>query len=203
MGMLLKALLWVVVVLGAGVWGCAKKDGAGGPGEPVGGQDSSVNVGKPGNVDKPVDAPGERGTAGGAAAAAQAGAFEAALKLWRAGDKEAAARQFMVMDWANSAVFAEGSVFRISEEEFVKLLAGRRTAVQEEAMNTTREVREIARYVVEKGKALAAQGQPAAAKPYYDAVARCGEALAGKDKLAIVQLMGQALQKYAAAQTGG
>ncbi|MBE0536232.1 MAG: hypothetical protein IH624_11240 [Phycisphaerae bacterium] len=183
MGRFVKALVWAAVVFGAAFFGCTKRDDGGGPAEP-----SEPAAGQPSQK--------------GAAVTAPAGAFDEALKLWRDGDQRGAAERLLRMDWPNAAIFAEESVFRISEAAFVKLPAERRSAVQEEAMAATKAVREMARYVIEEGRRLAAQGQDAAARSHYDAVARCGEVLAGEDRLALVKMVGEALEKYAAAQTG-
>ncbi len=117
--------------------------------------------------------------------------FDKVLDLWKAGQKEQAIQSFLSIDWKRPDIFVPGSIFGISEAEFVKLPESQRLEIQQKSTETAKAIREISKYMI-------AQTQQTNSKVerYREALLACGRRLSGGDQLAIIQMVGKAVTGY-------
>lgn len=122
--------------------------------------------------------------------------FDHVLNLWQSGQKDAAAAQFLTLNWQSPDVFEKGSVFTISEPQFVKLSENERQQIAQEAVAKTKYIKELSRHVVDQAKALIAENKKDLAMQHYNALMDCSNILSGDNQLKLVQLVGKALPKF-------
>lgn len=119
--------------------------------------------------------------------AASKATFDEVLKQWAAGQKEEALAAFIALNWTGQEIFADGSVFRISEAEFAKMPQAKRDPIGQKALEASKQIRELARYAVDKAKQT---GQTA---KYRQALSACAKRLSSPDQLKLIQLIGKAV----------
>lgn len=132
-----------------------------------------------------------------ATTAATTPVVESALTLWQQGDTSAAVSQFHETDWSLRPLFAPQSPLSLSEDQFKALPAADRQLKSAEVMTKTTELKRLAAAVAQAGRDAAAKKNFDLARKHFASLRHCGEALDGPDSLALVRLVGQALQKMA------
>ncbi|HYG34050.1 MAG TPA: hypothetical protein VEC99_04670 [Clostridia bacterium] len=123
-----------------------------------------------------------------------------ALVSWQQGDKPAAINRFAEINWNARPLFASDSPLSLSEAQFIALSEAERKAKSEEILAQLDTLKKLAGAVAESGRAAAAKGDVAQARKYFSSLKGSGEALAGPDCMAVVQLVGKALKKMADAE---
>lgn len=122
--------------------------------------------------------------------------FDHVLGLWQAGQKDAAAAQFLTLNWQSPDIFEKDSIFALSEQQFAKLPRNQLQLVSQDAVAKSKLVKELAKYVVEQTKTLAAEGKKSQALQNYTALMECSKTLSGDNQLKLIQLVGQALPGF-------
>jgi len=120
----------------------------------------------------------------------QSTTFDEVLEIWGSGNKAESAERFVSIKWDSSGVFSADSIFRISEAEFAKLSENQRSQIQQKALNISKDIKGLSKYIVEQAKQ---EGGYASTR---DALIACGERLSGEDQLLIIQMVGKAIVGY-------
>lgn len=119
-----------------------------------------------------------------------------AMTLWKQGQQDKAVEAFVGIQWKDKVRFAESSPLALTEKQFAQLPPAERETRMAEIMDELSVLRSLGRAVLEKGQS-APDG-----KRYTNAVLTFGKLLAeDKESLAILQMVGDALQKKAAEQS--
>lgn len=118
-------------------------------------------------------------------------AFDDVLKIWISGQKEQSLKSFLTIDWSRPDIFAADSIFRISEAQFSKLPEAKRAQIQQQAMDASKNIRELAKFAVEQARQSGEQDK------YRDALLICANRLSANDQLALIQLVAKAVKIYA------
>jgi len=113
------------------------------------------------------------------------------LDMFNTGKKEQAAQLFLAMKWDRPDVLNSGSVFGISESEFLGLSIQRQQELQQEAIRVSGEIRNFLRFLVEQAK-QEGTNTPA----YREALLAFGQRLSEDNQLALIQQTGQAVMEY-------
>lgn len=137
------------------------------------------------------------------AAAAEPAGFDGVLRLWGAGKKEEALRQFLAVDFTRRPLFPKGSVLGYSEKEYVALPRAVNSKLQPQILEEVRPMKGLAVYVREAAAAAAERGDKAKSGLYLGQLRKCGEALEHPDGLALVRLVGKAITRMASEAEGG
>ncbi len=150
-----------------------------------------VGCGKSGDSDQNVNPPvGSPPTA-----------VEAMLTACEQGDSSGAIKQFLETDWNARPLFSPGSAMSLSEDQFKALPATQREAESAEVQARLATLRKLAGAVAQAGREAAVRKDAALARKHFAAIGQFGSALDEPNSLLLVQLVGQALKKMAAAET--
>jgi hypothetical protein len=117
--------------------------------------------------------------------------LDRALELWGTGQKDQAVRLILEINWSNTDIFTEDSVFRVSEAQFQKMPEKQRLEIQQKALTAARNIKEMSRFMTEQAKQAGAT-----ADTYRRALTACGQRLSGDDQLLVIQLTGKAIVSY-------
>jgi hypothetical protein len=118
-----------------------------------------------------------------------------ALTVWQQGNKDAAITNFLATDWSAHPLFATGSVFSLSETQFMALSIGERRVKNDEMFSQLQSLRRLAQAVEEAGHDAAAGSDHKQARKNYESLRRCGMALDSQEYTFTLQQIGQAIQK--------
>jgi hypothetical protein len=123
------------------------------------------------------------------------------MTLWRAGKKDEAAEKFMAVDLRQRPLFSTGSVLNYSESQFVAMPQAVREKLSKDMLPDIQVIKEISAHISEAGKRALSGGDKAKAEKSFAQLKKCGEAFDRHDSLALLQMVGKALKKMAAAQS--
>lgn len=118
-----------------------------------------------------------------------------AMKLWQAGRKDDALKEFAAVDFTRRPLFPKGSVLAYSEKEFMALPRAVNEKVHPQILAEIRPLKGLAIHVKEAGAAAAQRGDQALADKYLQQLRRCGEALEHPDSLALLQAVGRGFKR--------
>lgn len=123
--------------------------------------------------------------------------FDNVLEVWGSGQKGRAVELMLQMDWASADIFAEGSVFKISEAEFAQMQPAEQQLIRQRADEAAGRIRELLKLMAAQAK------QPGAdTAKYRQALSALGQRLSNEDHLAVIQLVGKAVTGYVDMQLG-
>jgi len=122
------------------------------------------------------------------------------LASWQQGDQAGAIQRFLETDWKSSSAIGARSPLSHRESELPGMSAAARDKLAKEVMAQLSDLKALARAVRDQGQA-AAGTDPAQARRCFAKLEECGAALDKPEGMKIVQLVGQALRKMAAAQS--
>lgn len=131
---------------------------------------------------------------------ANASPLEQILSVWREGDKAKAIQQFLETDLKSGPLFSSGSALSHRERELPGMSQTERERLLAEVHAQVNELKQLAAAVREKGQAVASTN-PALAWRCFAKLDELGAALDQPESLKIVQLVGQAIRKMAAAES--
>ena len=137
------------------------------------------------------DQPSNSGTSSG-----DGESFSMVVDDWESGAKDDAVGKLLQIDWDSPAAIGDIPIMGLTEKEFATLSSGERREQQAVAMKLARDSKAIVRHAFSLAEAEGA-GDNARAKQYYEAARRLGNALAGPERLSVMQMMGTALVKMA------
>lgn len=118
-----------------------------------------------------------------------------ALTVWQQGNKAAAVSNFLATDWSAQPLFAAGSVFSLSETQFMALSIAERKGKNDEMLSQLQSLRKLAQAVEQAGRDAAATSDNVQARKYYESLRQCGVALDGQEYTFMLQQIGQAIEK--------
>lgn len=139
--------------------------------------------------------------AGGNAARADKRAtatLDQAMTLWRGGKKDEAVAKFMAVDFSRRPLFPASSVLNYTEAQFIALPQAARDKLSTQMNADIRVLKEICANIGETAKSALAGGAAAKSDKYSAQLKKCGDALNQPDSLALLKLVGKAIQKRAA-----
>ena len=132
--------------------------------------------------------------------AARATPLEKAVASWHQGDQAGAVQRFLEIDWKTGAPYSAGSPLRMREKDFPSLSAAESEKLMGQVTAQLKDLKQLATAVRDKGLAATAADRELARR-CFGRIDECGAALDQPDGLKIVQLVGQALRKMAAAES--
>jgi len=155
-----------------------------------------------GTTTPPAQSAGQPAPAGAAPATAPANTPTATgaqvRALWLDGRKEAAADLLVGTDWSKQPSGAAAAISALTEKDFAALPEAQRQAKRDEIMKSAAVVRELSRFVIERGKAHAAQGAADEAVREMEGLDRFGAAISGALDLAqLTRQVGVAVRRAA------
>lgn len=118
---------------------------------------------------------------------AQRPTLDRAMKLWQAGNKDDALKEFVAVDFTQRPLFPKGSVLAYSETEFVALPRAVSEKIGPQILAEIRPLKGLALHVKEAAVAAQDQGEQGKADKYLLQLKRCGQALGHPDSLAILR----------------
>jgi hypothetical protein len=118
-----------------------------------------------------------------------------ALTIWEQGDKDAAISNFVATDWSARPLFPAGSIFSLSETQFMALSIAERKGKNDEMASQLPSLRRLAQAVEQAGRDAAANSDKVQARKYYESLRQCGVALDSQEHMLVLQRIGQAIQK--------
>jgi len=125
------------------------------------------------------------------------GQFDKSLELWAGGDKSQAVEVFLAIDWNSPSWFSQGSILSLTEQQFASLPAEEQQAKMPEMFTISTMIRELGKHVVKLGKESLAAKQDDAAEKQFDAVLQSGLAICSPESLAMLRMIGFAVQQMA------
>ena len=111
-------------------------------------------------------------------------------------------RRLMETDWKSGPVFAAGSPLNHREDELPGMTQAARDPLMREVLVQLGELKSLAAEVRSRGRA-AVSADPALARRHFAKLDELGAALDQPGGLKIVQMVGQAFRKMAAAESAG
>jgi hypothetical protein len=117
--------------------------------------------------------------------------------LWEAGQKDAAVRQFLSMQWSDSSVYRDMPVLMLSEQEYRSLPPDEAKQILDEAMKLTGRLRMLMFHVASVGDGLASSGNTEIAMQHFDAIRQYGQALSRAERIEVIRNHGKAAVTYA------
>ena len=168
-------MLLAMVIMGASLMGCGKKNDT-----PA----SSAPAPKQNEVDTSAAAP----------------ALPSILTLWQQGDTATAVSRFVETDWNSRPLFTPDSVLSMSEEQFKALPASDRDAKSRDLIKHITVLKQLVAAVAQAGQDAAAKNDPAQARKCFTALKECGQALDSPDALLLLKVVGQGIKKRADAE---
>ncbi len=121
-----------------------------------------------------------------------------AMTLWQGGKKDEAIAKFMAVDFSRRPLFPTGSVLNYTEAQFVVLPQAARDKLATQMNADIRVLKEICAHVRDTAKSVPPGGGSAKSSSYTAQLKKCGDALNHPDSLALLKLVGKAIQKQAA-----
>jgi len=88
-------------------------------------------------------------------------------------------------------------VMSLSEQDFGALPSNERERTQNEAIELTRTLRNLARHALSAGENAQATGDKQTTRAHCEAVLHLGQALSDPERLLLIQLVGKAIVKMA------
>jgi hypothetical protein len=135
-----------------------------------------------------------------AGASGSATPLEQVLASWQQGDQAGAVQRFLKADWKSGPIFAPGSPLNHRESELPGLSPAAQEKLMKEVVAQLSDLKALAKAVRDQGQA-AAGTDPAQARLCFIKLNECGAALDQPEGMKIVQLVGRAFRKMAAAET--
>lgn len=123
--------------------------------------------------------------------------LDQAMKLWQAGQQEAALKEFVAVDFTQRPLFPKGSVLAYSEKEFMALPRAVNEKIHPQILSEIRPLKGLALHVKEASVAARNQGDKGKADKYLLQLKRCGEALGHPDSLALLRTFEKAFTRLA------
>jgi len=121
-----------------------------------------------------------------------------AIASFSQGSKDRAVKQFLDIDWQKKARFPQGSLFAMTEKEFISLTP----AQQAKNRKTLGDLRKLTRHILDAGTKAAANNNNKQAKRYFQATQQCGNHLSNiPEGVALVRAFGTTLSKFASQQS--
>jgi hypothetical protein len=118
--------------------------------------------------------------------------------LWEEGRQDAAADLLVGTDWPASPSDAQATLSASTEQEFIALPPSKREERQYEIIRRGAQMKDLARFVVARGRTLASDGDRDAAERDFEGLYRYGRAVTGDERTAaIARLFGVAFQRTA------
>lgn len=124
--------------------------------------------------------------------------LDQAMTLWRASKKDEAVAKFGAVDFSRRPLFPTGSVLNYSEAQFIALPQAARDKLSEQMLEDISVLKGICALVRDTGRNALAQGDTDKSGKYTAQLKQCGDALNQPDSLALLKLVGKAIQKMAA-----
>ena len=125
--------------------------------------------------------------------------LEQCLARWQQGDKEGAIRLFIETDWKKGPTISSGSPLNHRESELRRLPQAELARLNGEVLAQLGDLKQLANAVRAKGKAAAGTDKELAGR-CFTSLNDCGAALDQPDGMMIVNLVGRAIRKMAAAE---
>jgi hypothetical protein len=129
--------------------------------------------------------------------ASPAGSLGQALKLWTEAKRPQAVAEFLTVDFAQRPLFPKGSILNYTEKQFIDLPNAAREKLAQQMIDDLQKLKQLAASVRKEGQTAQEAGDTARAELCSAQIRRCGQALDHPDSLALLRLVGQALQKPA------
>jgi hypothetical protein len=124
--------------------------------------------------------------------------LDQAMTLWRAGKQDEAAAKFLAVDFAKRPLFPTGSVLNYTEAQFIALPQAAREKMATQMQDDLRTLKEICAHIRDAGETAQTAGDKAKSEKCRAQLKACGDAFNQPDSLALLKLVGKALQKMAA-----
>lgn len=124
--------------------------------------------------------------------------LDQALTLWRAGKKDEAAAKFLAVDFTKRPLFPSGSVLNYTEKQFMALPRTAAEKLSKQMLEDISGLKGLCAQVNDTGRSALNQGDKAMAEKCTAQLKQCGKALDHPDSLALLKLVGKAVQKMAA-----
>jgi len=120
-----------------------------------------------------------------------------ALSLWSEGNKEQALQILMEIDWDTPIKFGgDDYLFTMTEQQYISLKPDDQQKVMKEVMDSSSEVRQISREMVNRAQRAVSNQDNAQAERYLQAGLQLGNLLTrDPDSMLIVRLVGIAIQR--------
>jgi len=166
--------LFVCISLMGVVLGCSQKEDA--PESPADSVQSDMKTDDPGNT---ANEP-----------AVKLITFDHVLQLYAGGQQDKAVDLFLKIQWDQPDIFAQDSVFQISEAEFVGSPRSEQEQISQKASNVSKEVKALAKYTIQQAK------EQGGYEPTRNALIACGKRLSQDDQLLLIQMVGKAVVGY-------
>ena len=131
------------------------------------------------------------------APSAAAPVTQLAVTAWQQSDKPTAVSSFVETDWNSRPLFASSSTLSLTEDQFKALSDAERQAKFGEMMSHLDSLKQLAAAVAQAGRDAASKGDAVQARKYFTSLKQCGAALDSSNSLALVRLVGQAINKRA------
>ena len=117
------------------------------------------------------------------------------IELWDAGQAKDAVDIFVNFSWNSPDLYDKGSIFLLSEKEFVAFSQAERDSISQKSMKMMASLRPLARQVVTEGQTYENEGKTDIARKYFLSVRQCGESLNNDKHLLSVKMVGKAIQE--------
>jgi hypothetical protein len=124
--------------------------------------------------------------------------LDQALTLWRAGKKEEATAKFLAVDFTKRPLFPSGSVLNYTEKQFMALPRTAAEKLSKQMLEDISGLKGLCTQVKDTRRSALNQGDKATAEKCTAQLKQCGNALDHPDSLALLKLVGKAVQKMAA-----
>lgn len=122
-----------------------------------------------------------------------AGPLSQALASWESGDKDAAAKLLVAVDWSAADLGSGEPGLSVSEQEFASLSSTEKNEVQADAVRIAAPLRDLGRHTVSLGTAAVSSGDDQMAQSYFQAAMNLGKALSDENRLLAIQGVGKAI----------
>lgn len=123
--------------------------------------------------------------------------LSAVFESWESGAKDEAINRLLQIDWESPAVSGNLAILDMTEKDFAALSRTEKEKEQAVAMKLAGNSKAILRHAFTMAEQAEREGDNARAKLYYQGVQRLGNALAGSERLAVLQVMGKSLVQMA------
>lgn len=117
------------------------------------------------------------------------------LRLFDDEKADEAVEQFLKIQWSDSGIFDDGSIFALTEQQFIALPQSQRDVLQKQAMKTLDSLRAIATQITNQAISPMKLKKYDLAERNLTTVCQLGEILSQKDRLSIVRSFGMLLRQ--------
>ena len=121
--------------------------------------------------------------------------LDKALKLFNDEKVEEAIEQFLKIQWSDPGIFDEGSMFALSEQQFIALPQSQRTSIQAQATSISTSLISLASQITNQAIVSMKQKKYDLAERNLTAVCKLGETLSTADHMNIVRSYGIVLRQ--------